>query len=222
MCGRLILFNPMDIPARFKVSAAGLMPRYNMVPSQDIPVIINDGSKHLVMSRWGFIPYWAEDMSIGNTLINARGETVDEKPSFKYSLPRRRCLVVADGFYEWRREGRRKYPYRVTLKNNELFGLAGLWDIWKSPEGEMIHSCTILTTRANELIQPLHERMPVLLSREAEAIWLDPNVTDSRLLKSLLTPYPADQMSLYEVTGRVNSPQFDDPECLIAALPRLF
>ncbi|WP_019849668.1 SOS response-associated peptidase [Desulfitobacterium sp. PCE1] len=222
MCGRLILSNPMDILVRFQVSEVDLTPRYNMAPSQDIPVIINDGSNRLAMYRWGLIPYWAKDISIGNQLINARGETVDEKPSFKYSLPRRRCLVVADGFYEWRKEGSRKYPYRITLKNNELFGLAGLWDTWTSPAGEVIHSCTIITTVANELILPLHDRMPVILSREAESIWLDPNVTDSQLLKSLLTPYPAEQMSVYEVTSRVNSPKFDNPECLVAAVPRLF
>ena len=162
-------------------------------PTQNVPVILNH---QLSMFRWGLIPYWAKDPSTGHKMINARAETIDEKPSFKHSLQRKRCLIVADGFYEWKKEGPTKRPHRITLKNKELFGFAGLWDTWKSPDGD-INSCTIITTTPNELMAGIHNRMPVILSRDAECAWLDQGIAGWEALKSLLIPYPAEYMLAY-------------------------
>jgi len=170
----------------------------------------------------GLIPYWAKDPSIGHKLINARAETVDEKPSFKTCLQRKRCLIVADGFYEWKKEGTTKHPHRITLKDQGLFSFAGLWDTWKSPTGELVNSCTIITTTPNELMAPLHNRMPVILPRDVEQVWLDQSITDSTFLKSLLTPYPSDQMMAYEVSPFINSVNNNGPQCLVTVGERLF
>jgi len=156
------------------------------------------------------------DPSICQKLINARAETVDEKPSLKTCFQRKRCLVVADGFYEWKKEGTTKRPHRITLKNKELSGFAGLWDTWKSPTGEIVNSCTIITTTPNELMEPIHNRMPVILPRDVEQVWLDQGIMDSHFLKSLLMPYPAELMIAYEVSPFVNSPKNNGPECLVA------
>lgn len=215
MCGRYSFCKLEGLEERFNVkrSTLKLYPRYNIAPTQEVPAIVNNGENQLIMPRWGLIPYWAKDMSVGSKMINARAETVDEKPSFKRSLQRRRCLVLADGFYEWKKEGRRKTPYRITLKNEEPFAFAGLWDSWMSPEGEVINSCTIITTIPNELMEPIHNRMPVILSPDVEEIWLDQSITDSHFLKSLLKPYPSEFMKAYEVSTLVNSPKNDLPEC---------
>jgi putative SOS response-associated peptidase YedK len=162
------------------------------------------------------------DPSICQKLINARAETVDEKASFKTCLQRKRCLIVADGFYEWKKEGSTKRPHRITLKSQELFGFAGLWDTWRSPTGEIVNSCSIITTTPNEVMEPIHNRMPVILPRDVEQVWLDPGITDSTFLKSLLVPYPADLMTAYEVSTLVNSPKNNGPECLVAVGDRLF
>jgi putative SOS response-associated peptidase YedK len=222
MCGRFSFSEFEGIEERFQIEPQNLKPNYNVAPSQDVPVIINDGSNHLAMFRWGLIPFWSKDPSIGNRLINARAETVDEKPSFKHGLQRKRCLVVADGFYEWKKEGSTKRPYRITLKNKELFGFAGLWDTWKSPTGDVVYSCSIITTTPNDLMVPIHNRMPVILSRDAEQVWLDQSVVDSHFLKSLLVPYQADLMISYEVSTLVNSPKNNGPECLVPVQPKLF
>ncbi|MDR3602541.1 MAG: SOS response-associated peptidase [Desulfosporosinus sp.] len=222
MCGRFSIIDIEDIRERFKTEPIDLKPNYNVAPSQDVPVILNNGSNKLAMFRWGLIPFWAKDPSIGNKLINARAETLDEKPNFKTSLQRKRCLVVADGFYEWKIEGSTKRPFRITLKNNELFGFAGLWDTWKSPIGDIINSCSIITTTPNDLMAPIHNRMPVILSRDSELVWLDQSIVDSHLLKSLLVPYPADLMIAYEVSTLVNSPRNNGPECLGPVQPKLF
>lgn len=155
-------------------------------------------------------------------MINARAETVDEKPSFKHNLQRKRCLVVADGFYEWKKEGSTKRPHRITLKSNELFGFAGLWDTWNSPTGDSINSCSIITTTPNELMAEIHDRMPVILSRDSELVWLDQSVVESHFLKSLLVPYPADLMIAYEVSTLVNSPKNNGPECLVPVVSKSF
>ena len=181
MCGRFSIAGFEGIEERFQleIEFPDLKPNYNVAPSQDVSVIVNNGSNHLAMFRWGLIPYWAKDPSIGHKMINARAETVDEKPSFKTCLQRKRCLIVADGFYEWKKEGTTKRPHRITLKNQELFGFAGLWDTWKSPIGEIVNSCTIITTTPNELMEPIHNRIPVILPREVEQVWLDQGITDS-------------------------------------------
>lgn len=222
MCGRFSFADFEGIEERFQIETPTLKPNYNVAPSQEVAMILNNGSNHLALFKWGLIPYWAKDPSIGHKLINARAETVDEKPSFKTCLQRRRCLIVADGFYEWKKEGSTKRPHRITLKDQGLFGFAGLWDTWKSPTGELVNSCTIITTTPNELMEPLHNRMPVILPRDVEQVWLDQSITDSHLLKSLLTPYPADQMMAYEVSPFVNSVKNNGPECLVAVGERLF
>lgn len=218
MCGRFSFIDIEDIRERFKTEPIDLKPNYNVAPTQDVPVIRNG---QLSMFRWGLIPSWAKDPYVGNKLINARAETVDEKPSFKYSLQRKRCLIVADGFYEWKKEGRTKRPYRITLKNKGLFGFAGLWDTWKSPRGDIVNSCTIITTTPNELMAGIHDRMPVILSRDSEQVWLDQSIVDSGYLKSFLVPYPAELMEAYEVSGFVNSPKNNGSDCLVPVGPRL-
>jgi len=220
MCGRFTFIDIEDIRGRFQTEPIDLKPNYNVAPTQDVPVILPN--HQLALFRWGLIPFWAKDSSIGNKMINARAETVDEKPSFKHSLQRKRCLVVADGFYEWKKEGSTKRPYRITLKDQGLFGFAGLWDTWKSPAGDIINSCSIITTTPNDLMIPIHNRMPVILQREVEHVWLDQSIVESGFLKSLLVPYPADQMMAYEVSTLVNSPKNNGPECLVSVSSGLF
>jgi putative SOS response-associated peptidase YedK len=224
MCGRFSIAGLEGIEERFqlKIEFPDLKPNYNVAPSQDVPVIVNNGSNQLALFKWGLIPFWGKDPSIGHKMINARAETVDEKPSFKTCLQRKRCLIVADGFYEWKKEGSTKRPHRIILKNKELFGFAGLWNTWKSPTGEIINSCSIITTTPNELMAPIHNRMPVILPREVEQVWLDQGITDSYFLKSLLRPYPADLMIAYEVSAFVNSVKNNGPECLVAVGGGLF
>ena len=224
MCGRFSIAGFEGFEERFqlKIDFPDLKPNYNVAPSQDVPVILNRGSNQCAFFKWGLIPYWTKDPSIGHKMINARAETVDEKPSFKTCLQRRRCLIVADGFYEWKKEGATKRPHRITLKSQELFGFAGLWDTWKSPTGELINSCTIITTTPNELMEPLHNRMPVILPRDVEPVWLDQGVVDSHFLKSLLGPYPVELMMAYEVSPFVNSVKNNGPECLVAVDTTLF
>ena len=170
MCGRFSIAGFEGIEERFQleIEFPDLKPNYNVAPSQNVPVILKHCSNQLALFKWGLIPFWAKDPSIGHKMINARAETVDEKPSFKTCLQRKRCLIVADGFYEWKKEGSTKRPHRITLKNKELFGFAGLWDAWKSPTGEIVNSCTIITTTPNELMEPLHNRMPVILPKDVE------------------------------------------------------
>lgn len=218
MCGRFTLTKDMKLIAEYYGLERGFdhQPRYNIAPSQDILAIVSkQGHKEPAMLKWGLIPSWAKDKSIGNRMINARAETVDVKPSFARLLKRRRCLIPADGFYEWKANGQ-KVPVRFTRKDHGIFSLAGLWDEWVSPEGEAIRSCTIITTMPNELTQQVHNRMPVILTRQAEQLWLDDSVTDPAILKSLLVPYPAEEMSMYQVSRLVNNPANDRPECIEA------
>jgi putative SOS response-associated peptidase YedK len=168
------------------------------------------------MMQWGLIPSWAKDPSIGNKMINARAETLTEKPSFKRLIGKRRCLVVADGFYEWAKQGRGKMPMRFVLKSGEPFAFAGLWDRWKKPDGGPLDSFTIITTQANDLLKPIHDRMPVILGEGDEEIWLDPKVADSIRLVSVLKPFSPELMEGYFVSRLVNSPRNDLPECIRA------
>src|SRR5574337_1202802 len=199
MCGRFSLTTSLGAVAlRFGVRTgledAGDVSRYNIAPTQTVIVVGDDGTRYLTQMRWGLIPSWAKDPAIGNRMINARAETVATRPAFRVALRKRRCLVVADGFYEWQERLRGKQPYYLAIKSCEPFGFAGLWDAWTSPDGEEIRSCTIITTEANELLLPIHDRMPVILTREAEAIWLDPAFQDPTRLLLLLRPYPAEDM----------------------------
>ncbi|MDQ7092741.1 SOS response-associated peptidase [Desulfosporosinus sp. PR] len=217
MCGRFSFVALVDIIERFRLIQFefDFVPRYNIAPSQPVPVVIRqDGKNSLHLFKWGLIPYWAKDASIGDKLINARAETLEEKPSFRGLLARKRCLIIADGFYEWKEEGRRKKPYRITLQDGKSFAFAGLWDSWLSPAGQTINSCTIITTTSNKLLEPIHHRMPVILPQDKESLWLDESVTYNQEIKELLRPFPAEQMVVHEVSTLINSSRYDGPECV--------
>jgi len=219
MCGRYTLtLEQKTIQREFKVKPGHYLhePRYNIAPSQPAPVIVREDGNVLKMMKWGLVPYWAKDPKIGFKLINARAETITEKPSFKTAFKKRRCLVPTDGFYEWDKEqgGRVKIPHRFVLKSGMLFAFAGLWDVWTPPEGEPLQSFTIITTGPNEMMKPIHDRMPVILHKEDEVKWLDTRVKDVNTLLELLKPYESELMEEYEVSLRVNSPKEDNPECI--------
>lgn len=219
MCGRYTLTDPGDIVTELGAETAGveLAPRYNIAPTQNVPVVRanreGDGREVRVM-RWGLIPFWAKEASIGNRMINARSESVAEKSSFKTPLKRSRCLVLADGFYEWRKTQGGKQPYHIHLKKNRPFTFAGLWDRWtKGPEGT-VESFTILTTAANQKVASLHDRMPVILDGEARDIWLDRSVEDPSMLVPLLRPFDDDEIDYFPVAKIVSNPANDQPECV--------
>jgi putative SOS response-associated peptidase YedK len=218
MCGRFTLTADLDqLEERFSFHGTNLSfkPRYNIAPSQPVLTVINnEGENRAGLLRWGLIPAWAKDPAIGDRMINARAETVAEKPSFRRALQKRRCLVLADGFYEWKKEGKKKTPMYIALKSHEPFGFAGLWETWKSSTSETIHSCTIITTTPNALMESIHNRMPVILPHEAEAVWLDRTIEDPQRLLPLLAPYPAKAMEAYVVSALVNSPRNDLPACV--------
>lgn len=219
MCGRYTLAVQLDlVQDRFllKDQVPNFVPRYNIAPTQVAPVIIStDSSRQLQLMKWGLIPGWAKDETIGNKLINARAETIAEKPSFRKSFAKRRCIVPADGFYEWKKspDGRSKTPMRIVVSDQLVFGFAGLWDSWRSPDGSEIRSYTIITTEPNETMREIHNRMPVILTREAEDTWLDESIDRPELLLPLLVPY-AGEMRAYEVSRAVNSPANDTPVCI--------
>ncbi|HNS53363.1 MAG TPA: SOS response-associated peptidase [Syntrophales bacterium] len=219
MCGRFTLVSPFAVVTeRFGAAApAGLRPRYNIAPGQDILCVVADGARRIEPMRWGLIPFWAKDPSIGNRLINARAETLAVKPSFRGAFAKRRCLIAADGFYEWRRAGRRKVPVYLFLRSRKPFGFAGLYEVWKAPDGREIRTCTIVTTGANDLVRPIHDRMPVIVPAALEDRWLDCAERDRGLLESVLTPYPAGEMDAYEVTTAVNDAAHDGPDCILPA-----
>ncbi|MEC1353461.1 SOS response-associated peptidase [Bacillus sonorensis] len=216
MCGRFTLFADYEtIIDRFDIDQMipkeQYRPSYNIAPSQPVLAVINDGaSQRLGYLRWGFIPPWAKDEKIGYKMINARAETLSEKPSFRKPLISKRCIIPADSFYEWKRiDSKRKQPMRIKLKSNELFSFAGLWEKWISPSNEPVYTCTIITTRPNAFMANIHDRMPVILDCHHEKDWLDPANQDSAFLESLLTPCHSDDMEAYEVSPLVNSPQHD-------------
>lgn len=219
MCGRYTIVTSAEaVESRFGVhmEKSSFRQTYNAAPTQLLPVISNQSPDELQYFQWGLIPFWAKDASIGNKLINARAETLTEKPSFRKSLEKKRCLVISDGFYEWKREGKTKQPYRITLKDEGLFALAGLWDIWRNEHGKTIRSFSIITTAPNELMKSIHDRMPVILSLSHEQEWLQPDVKVTDLLP-LLQPYDAGQMRAYPVSTAVNSPA-NNQETLIASI----
>ena len=211
MCGRYsFAVEDALILERFgvRVRTAIYITRYNCAPSQNLAVIANDAPDTLKFFRWGLIPFWAKDGTIGNKLINARAETLIEKPSFKTAFRNRRCLVPATGFFEWKHTPT-PIPWHITLKNREPFCFAGLWDKWISADGENIHSFTIITTSPNKLVEQIHNRMPVILHRDDEQRWIAPNPDPS--LAELLKPYPSDMMEAWPVSPLVNSPKNDGP-----------
>lgn len=221
MCGRFTLTATIDqIIDRFDIQSfldeELYSPSYNIAPSQSVLAVINDGtSNRMGFLQWGLVPPWAKDMSIGNKMINARSETISEKPSFRNAFQKKRCLVIADSFYEWKRHhDKSKTPMRIQLKSNELFAMAGLWEGFKSPEGKTIYTCSVITTGPNELMKDIHDRMPVILKQEDEPIWLNPGITETHILKPLLVPYDEHLMDSYEVSPLVNSPKNNSIELI--------
>jgi len=218
MCGRYMITSAreamkrvFDVPTLFE-----LAPRYNVAPTQEVPVVrLQEGERELAMLRWGLIPSWAKDPEIGNRMINARGETVAEKPSFRSAFRRRRCLVVADGFYEWqKRPHGPKQPYYITVGNGGPFGFAGLWERWSDPiEDYLVESCTIVTIIANDRLEPIHNRMPVIIDPSDFDAWLDTSGNPA-IAQALLAPYLAERMRAYPISTRINNVKNDDPTCI--------
>jgi putative SOS response-associated peptidase YedK len=227
MCGRFtLILEPDAIQQEFDLGQlpADLTPRYNIAPTQPVAAIRSPESRQVELLRWGLIPSWAKDIDIGSRLINARSETLIEKPSFRNAFAHRRCLILADGFYEWYRPGGKKSgrgtpppePYYFQLSNRKPFAFAGLWENWKSLADEWIQSCTIITCTANDLVGRYHERMPVILDKSAMWAWLD-DQAKIPALQSMLTPYPSEKMSAYAVSSLVNSPAIDSPQIIAPA-----
>ena len=218
MCGRFTLTADQDsFEDRFSLTGfdLGWVPSFNIAPTQEVLTVTNDGSENRPeLMRWGLVPSWTKDPKIGNRMINARSETLTEKPSFRTAFKRRRCLIPADGFYEWTREGKAKKPMLITANPGGLFAFAGLWETWKQPDGSWLLTCAIITTSANEFMTSIHDRMPVILPREFEASWLDPEERDTAMLSELLLPYDTDRMEGYEVSTLVNSPRNNFPEVI--------
>ena len=219
MCGRFTLFTPASRLAEVFLpgEAVSLAPRYNIAPSQPVlavRVAPATGRREFATPRWGLIPSWAKDASIGSRLINARAETVSEKPAFRRAFRERRCLVPADGFYEWKQEATGKRPFYVRMRDGAPFAFAGLWERWEKIPGEAVETCAILTTEPNDLLAPLHDRMPVIVAPEDFERWLDPAVRSPELLAPLLHPFPAGAMEAFPVGRAVNNPRSDDPSCV--------
>lgn len=225
MCGRYTLTTELaELEQRFDFAAGELTvpPRFNVAPTQPVLTVVSSRagngvagpSRRAGLMRWGLIPSWAKEIGSNSPLINARAETLTDKPSFRQALERRRCLLPADGFYEWQVAGGQRRPLRIRLNSGEPFAFAGLWERWQSPGGEIIHSCAIVTTAANELLSPIHPRMPVILPRSLETAWLDREIKDTELLGAMLQPYPAAAMEFYRVSERVNAAGYDRPECI--------
>ena len=220
MCGRFTAsFEFREIKVRYNLQRD--LPlfarRYNIAPSQEVPVIIQNGGKNeLKIMRWGLVPSWAPDRSIASRMINARAESITDKPSFRRLVESRRCLIPADGFYEWRHEGSGKVPVWFHLKKKEPFAFAGLWDVWRDGEGEILHSFTIITTLPNALLRRIHKRMPVIFDALQARQWLDPRLsTRDADIAAVLAPFPSELMESYDVSPLVNKPEFDSANCII-------
>jgi len=217
MCGRYTLtLDPAELQDLFELTEpvpADLAPRYNIAPTQPVAVIANGPQRKLELFRWGLIPSWAKDPEIGNRLINARSETLADKPAFRAALKKRRCLILADGFYEWKRQGQRKTPMYFQVAQGKPFAFAGLWEIWTGPDQTPVRSCTIITTRANPVVEPIHDRMPVILPPAAYAEWLSPGELPAAQIQAYLQPFSA-PMQVIAVSPAVNNPAHDSPECV--------
>lgn len=219
MCGRYtITITLEELMSRFMIDMPlppFHTPKYNVAPGQMVMAIVNDGERNrLGELKWGLVPQWAKEEKVGNMMINARAETITEKPAYRIPFQRKRCLIPADGFYEWKREGKAKQPMRIMLKSKELFAMAGLYDTWIAPDGRKISTCAVITTAPNELMEDIHDRMPLILRPEDESLWLDRSVTDTGRLQELLRPYPAEEMRAYPVPALVGNVKNDLPECI--------
>lgn len=227
MCGRFTLKTPAhDLAKLFDgLNFGNLQPRYNVCPTQMSACIRADadGANEVTMLRWGLVPAWADDLKIGAKMINARSETVASKPSFRSAFKRRRCLVLADGFYEWKKEGKAKQPFYISQVDGNAFALAGLWESWTDAESDLTYETfTVLTTEANQTMQPLHHRMPVFLNSEDYSVWLDPEFKEASVLESLLVPCAEDRLQAWQVEKIVNKPANDRPECILPLPKGLF
>jgi putative SOS response-associated peptidase YedK len=226
MCGRYSFAPDLEIVNEhynITVKDGDISPNYNCAPSQSLPVITNDNPGEIKFFRWGLIPFWAKDKTIGNKLINARGETIAEKASFKNAFRHRRCLVPADAFYEWKKSNtdKKKIPFRIYLPDQPVFSMAGIWESWKNPQGEVLNTFSIITTKPNVLMAEIHDRMPVILPISAEQMWLQS--TDERELTGLLKPFPSKAMSAYRISDLVNSPRNNSAKIIAPEeLPDLF
>ena len=227
MCGRARLSSDVsEIKLAFSIPperpAPNIAPSWNVAPTDPLPIVHYDAkadTRDLEVMRWGLIPYWAKDIKIGFSTINARAEEIDTKPAFREAFQRRRCLVPVDNFYEWAKTAAGKQPYAIALADRRLMALAGLWETWRSPAGERIRSFTIVTTTPNELCAELHNRMPVVLKPQAWPVWLGEQPADVPQLKSLLAPYPSDEMICWPVSARVGNVKNNDPSLIEPIAP---
>ena len=220
MCGRFSLIMEIEgLALRFEFEPYGLAqpPRYNVAPTQPVLAVKGGEPRQALYMRWGLLVSGAGRAPSGRPIVNARAETVAERPGFRSALARRRCLVLADGFYEWQHDGAGRRPMRITLASGAPFAFAGLWNAWRSPQGDVVESCTIITTEPNDLVRPIHDRMPVILPEELETLWLDEEMQDAAALVSVLAPYPSERMAAYEVSALVNSAFNDGPELIARA-----
>lgn len=223
MCGRFTLTTDIeDIMNEFSIDESinvDYKPRYNIAPSQKILGITEKNGKRILGEyRWGLVPFWAKDIKIGFSMINARAETLQTKPAYRNLIAHKRLIIPSDGFYEWKKIGSDKQPYRFQIESKKVYGFAGLYDQWKSPTGDIIQSCTIITTTPNTLVKDVHDRMPVILTKENLNIWIDEGTSDKDLLMNLLTPFPADKMISYPVSKSVGNVKNVNPE-LIDEIP---
>lgn len=219
MCGRFVTIIPPEELAKIfgLIEAPKLEPRYNVAPTQNVGVIryCDDASHNRFdVLKWGLVPSWSKDLSFGSHLINARSETVAEKPTFRHAIKYRRCIIPTSGFYEWDHSGGKKQPFYIQLANHSPMCFAGLWESWKAPDGSELETFAILTTAANKLVEPIHDRMPVILSPDTFTLWLNHNMHDPDQLIPLYVPFPATEMNAYKVPDLVNNPRFDSPACI--------
>ncbi len=217
MCGRYTLIADIgDLAQRFEFDGADFRydPGYNIAPTESVLTVRNVEGREAALMRWGLVPFWSKDLKIGARMINARAETVAEKPAFRNALKKRRCLVLADGYYEWQKTPTGKRPFRIIMKSGKPFAMAGLWETWKDPQGNVVPSCTIITTAANDYLAPIHNRMPVILPQESEETWLDLRLEESEDLAHILVPSPNEALDAYEVSTIVNSARNDGPEII--------
>ncbi len=225
MCGRFALIadseelaEQFDLPLAAAMPNAAFMPRYNIAPTQPVTAVRHHhDQREITFFKWGLVPSWSKDPKIGSRMINARSETVAEKPSFRAPFKRRRCIIPASGFYEWQKTADGKQPIYIHPTDDTTFALAGLWESWHSPDGGEIETCTILTVSPNELMAPIHNRMPVILEKEDYDVWLQPG-NQPEQGKHLLRPFPAERMATYPVSKLVNSPRNDSPDCIVPLL----
>ena len=227
MCGRYTIIanreslaEALDLPP--EAIPEDVAPRYNVAPTQLVPILLQEGAVRMAFFRWGLVPPWADDLRAGARRINARRETIASKRSFRESFRDQRCLVIADGFYEWHaaEPGKPKVPYYVRMKSGEPFTFAGLWARWRSPAGEEVLTCTIITGEANDLLREIHHRMPIIIPPHNRAAWLDPDHRNEEALLSLLRPYDPEEMEMFPVSRYVNSPANDGAQCIVPEGPR--